>query len=207
MLYLPPLELTTSAAIFFSVIPHRRKDSMHSPNLSKPWSQVRVRSRPSKNIRVEFRFTPEYARAAWTRPQHSTLSRVTRGERPSESETLLLDDVMLIDNQSAFVRAWLVPADTTGFYHVRVELVAPQRIVRNARVSLQWDGHEYSGFMRAGQLFFENISPPNFSRFLKNLPSSRLRLSFEFDHAEQTGKSKRHENGTGNGHKNGNGKH
>ncbi len=74
------------------------------------WSQVRVRPRQSKNVRVEFRFYPEYARSVWQGSPTRQPGAVTRGARPLPKETLLLDDVMFIDNQSAFVRAWLIPA-------------------------------------------------------------------------------------------------
>lgn len=171
------------------------------------WSQVRVRPRQSNNVRVEFRFYPAYARSAWGGPGQPPPARVTRGGRPLPKETLLLDDVMFIENQSAFVRAWLIPAKKKDYYHLRVELVAPARISRNARVSLCWGQHNYPGEMRAGQLFFENISPPDFSRYLNNLPSRHLHLAFEFENADLNGKPKSngHKNGNGNG--NGNGKH
>lgn len=157
------------------------------------WSQVRVRTRQPKNVRVEFRFYPEYARSVWHRPSPRQPGAVTRGVRPLPKETLLLDDVMFIENQSAFVRAWLIPATKAEYYHVRVELVAPTKISRNARVSLRWDKDEYPGEMRAGQLFFENISPPDFSRYLNNLPSRHLHLAFEFENEER----KRNGNGKG----------
>ena len=157
------------------------------------WSQIRVRSRQSKNVRVEFRFYPEYARSAWQGQAQRASTFVTRGGRPLPRETLLLDDVMFIENQSAFVRAWLIPAKQAEYYHLRVELVAPSSISRNARVSLRWDKHEYPGEMRAGQLFFENISPPDFSRYLNNLPSRRLHIAFEVENEE------RKKNGNGNG--------
>lgn len=165
---------------------------------SNTWSQVRVRTRPANNIRVEFRFYPNYARTAWIRPQDQTPTFATRGARP-RGETLLLDDVMMIDNQSAFVRAWLIEADKRDFYHLRVELVAPSRYTRNARVSLRWDNHEYPGVMRAGQIFFENISPPNFSRYLNNLPSRRLQLAIEFEPDQKKPKPELQKNGNGNG--------
>lgn len=178
---------------------------MAASNSSGTWSQVRTR--PANTNRVEFRFYPEYARTAWVHPQNRAPGAATRGKPRLEQETLLLDDVMFIDNQSAFVRAWLIPADAPDYFHIRVELAAPTRIARNARVTLHWDTHEYHGVMRAGQLLFENISPPDFSHYLKNVPTRRLRLTFEFDGDKKVVHSQKGEqkNGNGNGHKNGNG--
>lgn len=171
------------------------------------WSQVRTRS--ANATQVEFRFYPDYARTAWVHPRDRAPGPVTRGKPRLERETLLLDDVMFIDNQSAFARVWLIPADAPGYFHLRVELAAPTRIARNARVTLHWDHHEHHGVMRAGQLLFENISPPNFSHYLKNVPTRRLRLTFEFDDDKKSvhSKSSGQKNDSGNGHKNGSGKH
>ena len=140
---------------------------------SNTWSQARVRTRPAKNIRVEFRFYPDYARTAWIRPQDRTSSLVTRGPRPHAPETLLLDDVMLIDNQGRVSARLAHSGRQTRLLSCAGGTPAPSRMAQNARISLRWDNHEYRRHA-AGQLFFENISPPNFSRYLNNLPSRRL---------------------------------
>jgi hypothetical protein len=107
---------------------------------------------------------------------------VTRGISISpDGETLMLDTVIPINRSSAFVRAWLVPAVEREYFHLRVEITAPEPIKRNLRVTLNWDNGDYTSVMRAGNLFFEDITPPNISKHFGNLPSRRFRLTFEFE--------------------------
>jgi hypothetical protein len=83
-----------------------------------------------------------------------------------------------------FVRAWLIPANLPGYYHMRVEMFTPDSVPGAVRVRLYWDNHEYYGVVRPNQVFFEDITPPDFSRHAGNLPSRRMRLTFEFPYTE-----------------------
>lgn len=143
---------------------------------------MQPRAAHSKARRVEFRFYPEYIQAVLTQ-RRERLSGVSRGgvSLLPDSETLLLDASIPADDVTVFVRAWFIPAGEPDTFCLRVEVGAPQRIKRAMRIQLSWDNAEYVARLSAGVTEFEDITPPDFSRAKKNLPSRRLRLSFEFE--------------------------
>ncbi|MBI4672174.1 MAG: hypothetical protein HY741_10970 [Chloroflexi bacterium] len=152
-----------------------------------PWTQVHLKPRGKARTRVEFHFSPDYVSALW---KANALPRLdTRAAFPSpHHERLLLDDVIYIEDKTVFVHAWLVPAVEPEYFHLRVRVAAPTLLTRNGRLSLHWGSHQYSLPLKAGVVEFEDISPPNFSRYHNNLPSHRLRLSFEFESGGKNGK-------------------
>jgi hypothetical protein len=152
-----------------------------------PWVQKLYPARGKHPARVEFHFSPAYVSKLWNR--EPAFSRETRsGESPARREDLLLDDIITIQGASIFVRAWLVPADDSDLFHLRIEISATQRLPRNAQVTLHWDRHTYNVSLRAGEMLFEDISPPDFSRLKGNLPTRRLRMSFEFEERRRNGR-------------------
>ncbi len=163
---------------------------MLAPSLSATWRQVRVRARSPKTVSIEFRFYPEYARSAWLRPLQAGTPFTTRGDSFSdEQELLLLQDTIYIEDAAVHVTAWRVPALKPNHYHVRVEIAAPQKFSRPLRLVLQWDKHKYIGIpLKPGQMLFEDISPPDFSRYTDNVPNKNLCLKIEFDNSGKNGK-------------------
>lgn len=164
---------------------------MLQPNSSQSgtWVQVRPRTARNQPRRVEFRFYPEYVRAVWKSMNGETAPKTRGGVSLSpDGETLLFTDVIQIDGTSVFVNAWFIPARQPETYHLRVEIAAPQGIQRSVRLFLHWDKTQYSARLRKGEMFFEDITTPDFSRAQKNLPSRRLQLSFEFENDTNSGK-------------------
>ncbi len=167
--------------------------ALHSPVIPVPWRQVRAATRAIQTTRIEFHFTPRYVQAVWERTRHPKAKTGTRGDSfPSEPEALLLDDVIQVDATTIFVRAWLLRSTKSDGYHLRVEIGAPEGVKRNLRIHLHWDNALYTANLRAGQMFFEDITTPDFSRRRNNLPSRRLRLSVEIEHAGSNGKDGKH---------------
>jgi hypothetical protein len=167
------------------------------PQTNKPaprtWLQVRPRAPRLQAQRVEFRFFPKYILSFWSPPSNDRPRLAVRGSSVfSNSEMLLLDDVILLPNDSMFIRAWLVPGRMPEHYHMRVEMFAPPTVKRNVRVKLYWDTHEYHAVVRAGHYFFEDITPPDYSRRYNNLPTRRLRLAFEFENRGANGANGNH---------------
>lgn len=152
-----------------------------------PWAQVHTKLRGKPRTRVEFRFSPAYVRALWN--ANALLQGDTRAAYYlPQSERLLLDDVIYIEDKAVFVRAWLIPSVERDYFHLRVKVAAPARLTRNAQLFLQWDRYQYALPLKAGEMEFEDISLPNFSRLSNNVPSHRLRLSFEFENGGPNGK-------------------
>ena len=147
------------------------------------WVQVEPRRASGKPRRIEIRFYPEYIRAIWARRAERALSATRGGVSLSpDSETLLLHTAFPVDGVTVFVRAWFIPAPgKRDTFHLRVEIGAPEGVKRAIRVILRWDNAEYIAPLRAGQVSFEDITAPDFSKSRKNLPSRRLQLSFEFE--------------------------
>lgn len=152
-----------------------------------PWQRIQRAARGTHPARLIYRFSPAFVRAAWT--DFQAASPRTRGawiasERGSwggrERRTLLLNDTLLVRGRTIFVRVWMVPTQHPNHFSLHVELATSQPFGQNARLVLQWGNQKYATTLSADQLFFEDISPPNFSRFRNNSPSGRLQLTFEF---------------------------
>lgn len=159
---------------------------MFSNSTPSPWQARSVR-RNKKIIRHEIRFAPAFARGAWHKPARSRTAR-ERGEFVSrDQETLLLDHQLDLEGAAGFVRAWLIPSAKPDYYHMRVEMFAPPDVTRNMHVTLIWGKHKYQATLRAGQVFFEDITLPNFSKHNENLPTHRLRLIFDLEGAPTNG--------------------
>ncbi|MCG3142653.1 MAG: hypothetical protein HDKAJFGB_04181 [Anaerolineae bacterium] len=79
-----------------------------------------------------------------------------------------------------FVQAWLVPAARLGDYHIRVSMNAPAPLKKRLHVCLYWDNDQYTATLARGVWLFEDITEPIFSSRNGNLPSRRLRLTFDF---------------------------
>lgn len=158
--------------------------------IASAWRQTLVRTRAQALAAVEFSFYPAYIETVWNlRNANRVPTRATRSiDDPFEEEKILLDDTVPLDGASMFVNVSLIPAKQAEHYHMHVQVAAPRIIARNGHVILQWDHHEYSVPLRVGEMFFEDISPPDFSRLNKNLPSRRLRLRIEFDTRGKNGK-------------------
>jgi hypothetical protein len=162
------------------------KGKMHAPTLAGSWKQVRVRS--SESTRVEFQFYPEYARVAWLSREPTAATRSAAD--PFEDERLLLQDTIYIENAAVHVNAYRVPAKIPNHYHLRLDIIAPQKFTRTVRVILRWgERHEYKCIpLRSGQILFQDISPPDFSHYANNMPSHDLSIGFEFDNSGKNGK-------------------
>jgi hypothetical protein len=145
-----------------------------------PWAQVSVKARRNTRARIEFHFTPQYIKTFW-HPRTARESRLRAPYTLAEKSRLLLDDVISLDGSSMFVQAWLVPAAQVGHYHLHVTTTAPEPLKRSVRVRLYWDKGEYVAVLRAGEWQFEDITEPAYSERNHNLPSRRLRLSFEIE--------------------------
>ncbi len=152
-----------------------------------PWTQVHTKLRGKRGTRVEFRFSPTYLRALWN-VNASLLGKLRAAYYAPQFERLLLDDVIYIEDKAVFVRVWLIPAEEPDYFHLRVRVAAPARLTRNGQLFVHWDKYQYALQLKAGELEFEDISLPNFSRARHNLPLRRLRLSFEFENGRPNGK-------------------
>lgn len=139
---------------------------------------------------VEFLFFPAYVQAVWNRkPRAARETRESRGVYDfDDEERILLTDSIALDGASILVRASLIPARKPEHYHLRVEVAAPKNFKHGGRLILSWDRYEHHVPFHPGAMFFEDISPPDFSRLRKNLPSPRLRLRIEFDEHGKNGK-------------------
>jgi hypothetical protein len=152
-----------------------------------PWAIKYFEADGKNPTRIEIHFSPEYIRTLWQREPVS--EPATRsGYESSDEEDLILDDVVTYEDASIFVLAWLVPAKKPGYFHIRVEVKVTQRLTRNARVILYWDGYTYIVRLRAGEMLFEDISTPDFSHLNGNLPSDQLRMTFELEENSKNGK-------------------
>lgn len=145
-----------------------------------PWAQSVTRARGTNRRRVEIRFAPDYIRALW----HPRIARerIARGAfDDAASERLLYDGTIPVDGgASMFVQAWLVPSARSGSYHIRVSMNAPAPLKKRLFVCLYWDSDQYTATLARGEWLFEDITEPNFSRSNGNLPTRRLRMTFEF---------------------------
>lgn len=155
--------------------------------MTLPWIQVQIPARGTRPARTEIRFNPQYVRAVWqARTAHAP---ATRGIFPSdEPERLLLDQVLQYQNSTLFVQAWLIPAEKPAHFHMRVKVAAAPPLADNGLLLLHWGKDHYSVPLTAGEMEFEDISPPDFSRLKKNLPSPRFRLSFESANDRKNGR-------------------
>lgn len=163
-----------------------------APPSSGAWLQTRTLAPGQTHPIVEFLFFPAYIQAVWNRAFPPTdETRQARGADDfDDTERLLLTDTITMDGSSILVRASLIPApQKPGHFHLRVEAASPKTFRRGGRLILYWDKYEHHVPFRSGEMFFEDISPPDFSRLDKNLPSSRLRLRIEFDEHGDNGKS------------------
>lgn len=146
------------------------------------WRQVHPRPRGHHARRVEFRFFPKYVYSLWRGPTGEARHPSVRAPGGLfKPEILLLDDVVLLPNDSMFVRAWLIPSSKPDHYSMRVEMFAPLTVPRNVHVRLWWNATEYEAIHRAGNYFFEDITPPDYSRHKNNMPTHDLSLAFEFE--------------------------
>lgn len=154
---------------------------MSAASLKKnaPWVQVNPSVRGSTRTHVEIRFAPNYIRSLW-RPR-AARERGTRGVfDDAAGERLLFDGTIPVEGASMFVQAWLVPAAEPGAYHIRVTMAAPAPLKKRVLVRLYWDNGRYTASLARGEWLFEDITEPNYSRRNGNLPTRRLRMTFEF---------------------------
>lgn len=144
-----------------------------------PWQETLSRGRGKKQWRFEARFAPNYVRKLW-RPR-ATRETTSRGAfDDATTERLLYDGTIPIEGASMFVQAWLVPAARLGDYHIRVSMNAPAPLKKRLHVCLYWDNDQYTATLARGVWLFEDITEPIFSSRNGNLPSRRLRLTFDF---------------------------
>ncbi len=152
---------------------------MRTKKSGAPWSQATRYIRGANRRRVEICFAPAYLRALW-RPR-ATRETTSRGAfDDATTERLLYDGTIPIDGASMFVQAWLVPAAQPGDYHIRVSMNAPAPLKKQLAVCLYWDSAQYTATLARDAWFFEDITEPIYSRRNGNLPTRRLRLTFEF---------------------------
>lgn len=163
---------------------------MHRTRPPAGGTWVQTVSREPERFTVEFSFYPAYVQAAW-----NTLTGIrpagpaTRGDGLPAEESLLLDDSVPYNGSSLLVRVSLIRAPKRAeHYHMRVQVAAPTSMKRNGKLFLEWDDYKYSIPLYAGAMLFEDISPPDFSRHKRNMPSPRLRLRLEVDAPPKNGK-------------------
>jgi hypothetical protein len=156
---------------------------MPRPNRSTSGTWLQTRSKSAQGLAVEFLFYPTFVQAAWSRTAFPAVRARVLRESPDlfKKERILLDDSFLVEGSSMIVRVSLVPAREQEHYHMRIEVTSPQTIARSGRVILNWGSQEYVLPLRNGTMLFEDISPPDFSRLKKNVPSRDLRIRIEFD--------------------------
>ncbi len=149
------------------------------------WVQINRTPRGNKPHVPEFRFSPRQLSALVSARPRSL--RLRSHYVPPGSERLVLNDTIVFEGSSLFIRAWLIPASQPGFFHMRVELFSPRSLPRNVQLVLDWGNHKYTLPLVAGMAQFEDITLPSYSRHLGNLPSPRYRLRVEQGSSSKNG--------------------
>lgn len=163
--------------------------SISSVQTAGTWIETRF-AKPDQTLEaIEFSFYPAYVEAVWSHAKLSAKAARTTREASDYygDEFILLAKSVPLNGSSMFVRVTLIRSKNPDYYHMRVEINAPTKIKRKGRLILYWDGQTYIVPLRAGEMFFDDISLPDFSNENKNLPSRRMLLRVEFDQNDQNG--------------------
>jgi hypothetical protein len=92
----------------------------------------------------------------------------------------LLDDRVVIADQSLDVQAWLVPSpQVSDLFHIHLLIKSPVPLRTAMRAQLRWGTKEYTTYLSAGEATFEDISLPDFSRPYPDIPSNEFQLILE----------------------------
>jgi hypothetical protein len=145
---------------------------------------IRVLHAPrTKRETVILQFNSAFVRAALAPATPDSSLRDGRGRVAYSvelTEYLFWAGALELQGQKVSLEIWNIPSGiAVGKSHLRIKMVAARRLEQGVRLRLTWAGQQHVSEFAGSELFFEDISLPDFDIYTPGDPKGDFSLTFE----------------------------